>query len=309
MEAHRHLRQYLGALLVLAWSRWRFDRIWRDSSGGEGIQIPSPHFCATIRATYKRLKMLSTALWIMALALESALLLRAFQANFLKHYRLFYLYLGWVLISDVSRILFYYLLPKTYGYAYWYSQFISVVVGCAVVWEAYKVALGRYPGTARIARDVLPFMFILALTRVLVKAWNSPNWIPGKTTLETERDLRTVQLALLLGLVALFASYAIPLGRNLKGIIYGYGLFIATSVVHLTLRDYLGDSFQRSWQYIQPACYVLVLLAWCVSLWSYAPIPEPTTDPGLEADYESLVATTKRKLQSVRGYLLKAMGL
>jgi len=77
-----------------------------------------------------------------------------------------------------------------------------------------------------------------------VKAWNSPNWIPGKTTLETERDLRIVQVTLLIGLVALFAYYAVPLGRNLKGIIYGYGLFIATNVLHLTLRDSLGDSFE-----------------------------------------------------------------
>ena len=169
------------------------------------------------------------------------------------------------------------------------------------------MTLGQYPGAARMARNVLAFMFILAITRVFVKAWNSPNWIPGKTTLEMERDLRIVQLALLIGLVALFASYAIPLGRNLKGIIYGYGLFAATSVAHLTLRDYLGDSFQRAWQYIQPVCYVVVLLMWCATLWSYAPIPQPAAEPRLEGDYQSLLASTKRKVRSARSYVLKAM--
>ena len=251
--------------------------------------------------------MLSTALWVIALALESALLVRAIRGNFLKHYRFFYLYLGWVLVSDLSLIPFYYLLPKTYGYAYWSSQYFSLFVGCCVVWEAYKVALARYPGVVRMARNVLPYLFILAITRIFVKAWNSPNWIPGKTTLETERDLRIVQVTLLIGLVALFAYYAVPLGRNLKGIIYGYGLFIATNVLHLTLRDSLGDSFERSWVHIQPLCYLFVLLIWCVSLWSYAPIPQPTTEPALEADYESLVAATRRKLHSARSYVLKGM--
>jgi hypothetical protein len=251
--------------------------------------------------------MFSTILWVTALVLENALLVRAFKGNFLKHYRVFYLYLGWVLISDLSLIPFYYLRPKAYGYAYWGSEYFSLFLGCGVVWEAYKVALARYPGAARMARNVLGFLFTLAITRVFVKAWNSPSWIPGRTTLETERDLRIVQLGLLVGLVALFASYAIPLGRNLKGMIYGYGLFITASVVHLTLRDYLGDGFQRSWQYIQPICYLLVLLVWCVSLWSYAPIPEPTTEPRLEADYESLRAGTRRRVHSARGYLLKAM--
>ncbi len=251
--------------------------------------------------------MFSTILWVTALGLESVLLLRAFQGNFLKHYRFFYLYLSWVLISDLSLIPFYYLWPKIYGYAYWGSQYFSLIVGCGVVWQAYKLALDRYPGAARMARNLLLFIFIVAITRIFVKALSSPNWIPGKTTLETERDLRIVQVALLIGLAALFASYAISLGRNLKGIIYGYGLFVATSVVHLTLRDHLGDSFERSWEYIQPLCYLLVLLAWCTTLWSYAPVPEPTTDPRLEADYESLVAATTRKVHSARSHLFRAM--
>ena len=251
--------------------------------------------------------MLSSVLWVIALAIETCLLLRAFRGNFLKHYRIFYLYLGWVLISDLSLIPFYYVWPKFYAYAYWSNQFFSVVMGCCVVWEAYKVTLGQYPGAARMARNVLSFIFILAITRILVKAWNSPNWIPGKTTLELERDLRIVQLALLIGLVALFASYAIPLGRNLKGIIYGYGLVTATSVAHLTLRDYFGDSFERAWEYMQPICYVCVLLVWCSTLWSYAPIPQPAAEPRLEADYESLVAATKKTVRSARSYVLKAM--
>jgi len=182
-----------------------------------------------------------------------------------------------------------------------------VLVGCGLVWEVYKIALARYPGTARMARNVLAFLFIFASTRILVKAWNSPIWIPDRTVFELERDLRIVQLALLAGLVVLFACYEIRLGRNLKGVTYGYGVFLATSVANLTLRNYLGDGFQRSWQYIQPICYLLVLLVWGATLWSYAPIPEPTTEPHLEADYESLVAATKRKVHSAGSYLLKAM--
>jgi len=63
--------------------------------------------------------MLSTALWVIALALESALLVRGNSRELPKNITgFFYLYLGWVLVSDLSLIPFYYLLPKTYGYAY-----------------------------------------------------------------------------------------------------------------------------------------------------------------------------------------------
>lgn len=251
--------------------------------------------------------MLSLLVWVTGLVLESALLARALLGNFLKYYSLFYLYLISVFLRSASLFAVYHLWANFYAPAYWYTQLLNVLLGCALLWEVYKVALAQYPGAARMARNVLLFMFILVITRIFVKAWNSPNWIPGKTTLETERDLRIVQLVLLIGLVALFTSYAIPLGRNLKGIIYGYGLFNATSVAHLTVRDYLGDSFQRAWEYIQPVCYLIVLLMWCATLWSYAPIPEPTTEPQLEADYQSLLASTKKTVRSARSHVVKAM--
>ena len=251
--------------------------------------------------------MLSSLFWVTGLVLESILLVRALLGNSLKYYSLFYLYLISVLLPSACLFAIYHLWPNFYAPAYWFTQFLNILLGCALVWQVYKVALAQYPGAARMARNVLAFLFILAFTRIFVKAWNSPNWIPGRTTLETERDLRIVQLVLLIGFVGLFASYAIPLGRNLKGIIYGYGLFTATSVAHLTLRDYLGDSFQRAWQYIQPICYLAVLVVWCLTLWSYAPIPQPTTQPRLEADYESLIAATKRKVRSARSYVLRAM--
>src|SRR5437660_3746207 len=229
--------------------------------------------------------MLSSLFWVTGLVLESILLVRALLGNSLKYYSLFYLYLISVLLPSACLFAIYHLWPNFYAPAYWFTQFLNILLGCALVWQVYKVALAQYPGAARMARNVLAFLFIFASTRIFVKAWNRPTWIPHMTGYEIERDLRIVQVALLAGLVVLFVCYAIPLGRNLKGIIYGYSLFLVTSVVNLTLRYDLGDSFQRSWAYIQPFCYLFVLLVWCVALWSYAPIPEPANEPQLEADY------------------------
>jgi len=251
--------------------------------------------------------MFSTALWLLAIALETALLVQAVRGKFLKHYSFFYLYLGIVLTRDLSLLPIYYIWPKAYGYAYWSTEFFSALAGCGLVWEVYKVALAPYPGAARMARHVLPFPFVFAITRVFVKAWNSPNWIPGRTTLETERDLRIVQATLLIGLVALFAYYAIPLGKNLKGIIYGYGLFLATMVVNLSFRDYLGESFHRWAQYIQAVSYLFVLTVWCSALWTYSQIPESEFAPRLEVDYQSLLRTTREKLISAQAHLLKGI--
>jgi hypothetical protein len=249
--------------------------------------------------------MLLTALWLLAIILENVVLIRAIRGKLLRHYAFFYLYVVMVLLRDLSLLPVYYLWPKFYGFAYWSTEFSCVLAGCALVWEVYKVAFARYPGSARMARNVLPFLFVFAITRVFVEAWNSTNWIPWRRALETERDLRIVQTALLTGLVALFAYYAIPLGKNLKGIIYGYGLFIATSVVNLSLRGYLGDSFQGWAQYIQAVSYLLALTLWCGALWRYAQVPESGLEPRLEVDYQSLFLTTRKKLGWARAHLLR----
>ena len=237
----------------------------------------------------------------------SVLLARAVQGNFRKQYKLFYLYLGCVFLRSLSLFAIYHLWPKLYASAYWYTQLFSALLGCGIVWEVYKIALSRYPGAARMARNVLLFLFLISISRIFVNAWNSPNWLPEKTTVETERDLRAVQAALLMGLIALLAYYAIPLGRNLKGLIFGYSIFLGSSLIQLTLRNNLGDSFQYWWQYLQPIAYVSVLLIWCKALWSYAPNPEPGIEPRLEADYQSLASATMRRLSSAQSYLLKAM--
>ena len=251
--------------------------------------------------------MLSSAIWLAGLALEGALIVRAMQGRFLGRYPFFYSYLASVLFRSAALVPIYRWWPQAYRSAYWYSQFLVLVLGCGVVWEIYRTALSRYPGAARMAQNVLPFFFVLSFSRVFVKAWNSHKWLPGATSLETERDLRIVQAALLASLITLLAYYAVPMGRNLKGMILGYGFFLGTSVIHLTVRDYLGVTFQHAWAYIQPIAYLVVLAIWLVALWFYAPAPEPEVESRLEANYQALLAGTRRQLSAARTSLARTM--
>jgi hypothetical protein len=97
------------------------------------------------------------------------------------------------------------------------------------------------------------------------------------------------------------------MGRNVKGIFTGYGLFIATSVVTLTLRASLGNAFQSAWVFLQPLCYTAVLGIWCRSLWNYAPVPAPQLRPKIEEDYQSLALMTRKGLLQARAFLGKSM--
>ncbi|MGH9736209.1 MAG: hypothetical protein ACRD8A_16650 [Candidatus Acidiferrales bacterium] len=251
--------------------------------------------------------MSSIFIWLAAIVLEGVPLVRALRVGFASRYKLFYSYLSFVLVRDLCLLVLYHWFFSAYAWTYWYTEFLSVLLGCGVVWESYKIALAAYPGAARIARSALPVLFIFVTMRIVVEDSLSANWIPGRTTLQTEVELRVVQVVLLLGLVAVFAYYAIPLGRNLKGIVYGYGLFLGTNLTGLTLREDLGSKFQSTWQHMQPGSYLIILLLWCVTLWFYNPLPQRQGRPNLEKDYEALVTGTKSKLRIVRDLTSRAI--
>jgi len=108
-------------------------------------------------------------------------------------------------------------------------------------------------------------------------------------------------------LVLLFFSYSIPFGRNLKGVLLGYGLFVGESAIWLTFASSGGNRFRDIWFYLHPASYFVVLGVWAMHLWSYAPNPEPKRAVHLEEQYQRIAVATSRRLREGRGYLAKVV--
>ncbi len=247
--------------------------------------------------------MLTQTLWWLGMALELTLLLRAVRNNLLKTFPIFYTYLAYVLVESLVRFYVYVQFPSFYGLSYWVTQLGSTLLGYGVVWEICRQAVARYPGTFRMTRNAIVLIFVIVICKVVVSSLTSEGWSLAQTTGELERDFRTVQAFLILAIVGLLVHYRIQIGRNLRGMIWGYGFFIGTSILNLTFRSFLGEVFQIWWQYLQPVAYVVVLLIWCATLWSSHPNPEPETDPRIEQDYQSLVAATRRRFRQARAHV------
>jgi hypothetical protein len=218
----------------------------------------------------------------------------------------FFSYLASVFVQDVLVMAVYVFKFKYYTPIYWYEEFFSLLMGCGLTWEVFRLTLGRYPGAGRMARNVLAFVLIMALSRWLVGGWNGN--IPWAVTLvELERNLRAIQALSLIVLALLIACYHIPLGRYAKGIFAGYAIFIATMVMGLTLRASIGHAFYSVWVFVQPLCYDVTLGVWCLSLWADERVSAEEAHSKIEEDYQSLVLLTKKGLLQAREFLGKAM--
>src|SRR6267143_2468886 len=251
--------------------------------------------------------MLSLIIWWSGMVLESLLLARGLQAKLWTRYPVFYAYVLFVWLQSILRFSIFHSRPEYYSTVYWITEWLGVLVGCAVVFEIYRVGLAAYPGTARMARNLLGFVFVLASSKALVGVWNDPQWWLISTTMDLERVLRIVQAFAIAALMVLFFFYSIPFGRNLRGILLGYGLFIVESVIWLTLAPLTGAKFHQFWYQLHPASYFAILGVWLVHLWSYFPSPEPRRAVRLEEQYQRVAAATAERLREARGYLAKAV--
>jgi len=243
---------------------------------------------------------LDRLLWLSGIFLELLLLVRSLRTTLLTKYPVFYFYVLFVLFQSIARFWVFQRYPQRYMESYWYTEFFGVIVGSGVLFEIYRKGLAPYPGTARLARNVLALVFAVAVGKALAASLRGPLWWPARTTAELERNLRAVQAFAVLGLVILLVAYSIPLGRNLRGILLGYALFIATSLANLAALASPGNEFQRVWSYSQQLFYLLVLCIWTVSLWAssqQAEVPRGAEPP---VPYKVAERTTRERWKRIR---------
>jgi len=266
----------------------------------------SPILCYYPLAYADQWPMLTSALFWVGVSLELSLVLRGLQQGLFLRYPTFFSYLLWVVLADGARYYIFRYHWPLYAHVYWPSQFVSLILGYGVILEILQLTLTRYPGAARFARNLVVLIFACIFAYVGFRALTSPQWTPASTNAELERDLRAAQVLVLAGVLAVIAYFRIPLGKNLKGIISGYGIFLASSVITLAMSSYAGSSFDKAWLYIQPSIFLTCLLIWIFTTWSYHPNPGPGSEMELE-DYPAYAASARAALGAVRSNLGKVV--
>ena len=91
-----------------------------------------------------------------------------------------------------------------------------------------------------------------------------------------------IEALLLLAIFGTVAYFGISMGRNLKGMFLGYGVYVAASLVILAFQAYQGIGFDTKWYMLQPLSYDVGLIAWLAGLWSYSPPRVPHNDVGIK---------------------------
>jgi hypothetical protein len=245
-------------------------------------------------------------IWLAGIVLEGAILYRGWRAGGYAKFPLFYSYIGLVFAQSILLYVVIRSRPASYADVYWALEFVDVFVGCGVVLEIYRVGLQEFPGAARLARNALLLVFSLTVGRVFLTAQEGSRKWSTMMTIQLERDMRFVEIAALLTLLVLFLCYAIPTSRNLRGILFGYGVFLGVSILNLTLMRRFGADVQAVASYVQSCTYIFVLAVWTVLLWSRSPETASDVPAGT---YQEILEQTSSRLGRTKAFVRDALGL
>jgi hypothetical protein len=254
-------------------------------------------------------EMLSLLVWSLGLLLELAILIRAVAKRTLTKFPYFHVYIFCVFCVSAGLGLPYSVSPEFYYKWYWPTEFATLMAGCGVILEILRHALDSYPGAERLARLASLGCFGATFCYVVLRAATRPDVASSlAVTVELERDLRVVQALLLAAILVILFYYGIAIGKNVKGLILGFGAYVGTSLMALALRAFLGPRFNSSWEILQSGAYLFALTVWMVALWSYVPQPAPADRVRMDGDYEALAGATRDILNSLRSSFRRTAG-
>jgi len=251
--------------------------------------------------------MISNLIWWSAMALEAIVLLRGVKGRLIRSYPLFYGYIGSVLTIEILRFVCNSFKPGFYPNFYWYSEFVGILASYTVILEIYRRSFKNHPGVARLAQRLLVFALVITVVGVAANTWIGGFRSWATAVGELDCDLRYVEGGLLAVVLFLLGVYRISLGRNLRGLITGYGFLVGMNVMNLALLSHPGNEFSLLLRRLLPVTYVITLLIWCVSLWSPKSDPAQPAENEIERDYQVLAAKTRAILTRVTTRLVRAI--
>ncbi|MGA8012613.1 MAG: hypothetical protein WB949_09320 [Candidatus Acidiferrales bacterium] len=250
--------------------------------------------------------MLGLTIWCCGIVLEALLLFRGFRAKLFSRYPNFYMYVLSLFLSDGLLFFVYFSSRGSYEKWSWYGGFIILFLGCGILLEIFRHVLSPYAGAEKFARIAGLALSGAVLCFAFVYPMVAPNVSVARNLfVRLQRDFLTAQAILLFGLLQVITYYGISMGRNLKGMILGYGQALGVTLIGLALRAYIGPHFQSTWSLIQQLSYTASLAIWLVGLWSYCANPVPESKIGVEADYEVLAAKTRDMVGAASTQLVK----
>jgi hypothetical protein len=163
-----------------------------------------------------------------------------------------------------------------FGSAYWRLETVTLALQFLVNWEFFR-GLFRGPSIIQdLTRRILVIVELGVFPAMFVLSWTQTSSLQGlglPLSPVVEQYLCLCQASLVLVPAAVTWYYRIPLGRNLRGLGLGFGVFLLVRAANFAgLQAFRG--FGPYWRMLTPLTFISMIAIWLWAFWEYAPAPE-----------------------------------
>lgn len=239
-------------------------------------------------------------IWYAGILLNALILARGVMTRLYRRFPIFYTYSLVVFSGSMLELSAHHMGARTYWFAFWTWEIVGVILGYGVVLEITHLAFKDYPGAEKFARYLGFLAFAVIFLVVGIAAKLHKTLIFRYEMDRFERDLRIVQAIFLFIVAVVVLHYGIELGKNVKGLAIGLGIYVAVAIVNMALNIQFGDKYTSVYTEAQSVAYLVTLGVWAVAMWSPANVRSSPPNAQLEADYDAMVAKTRERLKALR---------
>jgi hypothetical protein len=162
---------------------------------------------------------------------------------------------------------------QSYSLIYWNTEIISLFLRFLIIWEVVRSLFPRNSILRRLAWKLLVSAELALLPLILMLSFSQSSSIHYFDTYLSpalEQYLSLAQAILLLVPAAAAHYYGISLGRNMRGLIFGFGAYLSVCAANFAgLQAWRW--FSPVWRLLSPATYIGMIGIWLWAFRDYAP--------------------------------------
>jgi len=218
-----------------------------------------------------------------AILLEGLLLWRLARHGQCIRYPHVTAFVAFDLLSNIVLFLIDRSRPEWFADAYWRIASISLCLRFLVNWEFFRGIFPRRSTLYDIASRIVMTVVLFTLPAIVFLGWKQASSLPYlylHFSPVVEQYVSLAQALLLLATAAVAWYYRIPLGKNLRGLGLGFGIYLLLRVVNFASLQLLRG-FSSYWRVLTPMTFVGMVVLWFWAFWEYAPPPRRESADGI----------------------------
>jgi hypothetical protein len=217
--------------------------------------------------------LVAKTLWVLPLALQSAIALVMFRRKQVRLFPIFFCYT--VVVFSREFLLLFINEGNFYALVYWCGEAFAVVLGLAVVFEILGNVLPPSPSLRFVLNSVWILGGIAAVTSLLMLFLTNGTAGADRVfefIILAERSARFLQACLLIAVIALMSRLGLKWHNVSVGIVAGFGIYSALALAGWELRAHLQVISHATFVLLNSAAYNVAALIW--AFYMLRPWPE-----------------------------------